>query len=567
MRGVALTLALVFALLTSTVFTSGNGSQAHAFAPAVAVVAPTITRAVVVPVARAACRSVCAGAWGTVAGATVTAGEAVWCVWQPEGCTVPWKQNPDRPPNSPGGSYGGYWLTDPKSGVGQAARNDYQTATVKVLTNTGQDLSNGFIDLGSVNSGGWVSVDGFLLNESNGYVITTLRHGMNTGINIARGMVISVRHCYENGYCGMNDEYHIGPAGSGSPAPWNPPRQAQPYRTCKNAAGDVIRLPGPVTGYAEGTDSRTALSIPACPSTHPIPTGGGAVEGAPWTPGVVESIPGHGAPLPPGVTPLLPEQKPVAPELLPHRPTPTQPQTPIRTAPHRPGDPMPQPVPDIDPDTGLPKPDPLPLPPVVPDEGWCMWGGYAVDPADCDGAPAPEPRPEPTAPPTTTPTAPPVNPPASPQPSGTPAPAPDPFGPGDNGPGDPDKGTNCMSGAYSWNPIDWVFVPVKCALIWTFGIKPTTQARLGSIDVGGIPPFSVLTAVPNWLAPIANPGQTCPDWTVKVGAKNYSVVCDQGYTKKMHDNRVLFGTAMTLVLVAPLAWRVWRAAIPVLKVS
>lgn len=30
----------------------------------------------------------------------------------------------------------------------------------------------------------------------------------------------------------------------------------------------------------------------------------------------------------------------------------------------------------------------------------------------------------------------------------------------------PASGENCMSGAVSWNPINWVFVPVKCALTW-----------------------------------------------------------------------------------------------------
>lgn len=31
-----------------------------------------------------------------------------------------------------------------------------------------------------------------------------------------------------------------------------------------------------------------------------------------------------------------------------------------------------------------------------------------------------------------------------------------------------DAGKSCLAGAYSWNPVDWVFVPVKCALKWAF---------------------------------------------------------------------------------------------------
>lgn len=33
---------------------------------------------------------------------------------------------------------------------------------------------------------------------------------------------------------------------------------------------------------------------------------------------------------------------------------------------------------------------------------------------------------------------------------------------------DPGDGSNCLSAAWSWNPVDWVYVPVKCALSWAF---------------------------------------------------------------------------------------------------
>jgi hypothetical protein len=31
---------------------------------------------------------------------------------------------------------------------------------------------------------------------------------------------------------------------------------------------------------------------------------------------------------------------------------------------------------------------------------------------------------------------------------------------------------NCFAAAWSWNPVDWVYVPVKCALIWAFVPEP-----------------------------------------------------------------------------------------------
>lgn len=33
---------------------------------------------------------------------------------------------------------------------------------------------------------------------------------------------------------------------------------------------------------------------------------------------------------------------------------------------------------------------------------------------------------------------------------------------------DPETGANCIAGMWSWNPVDWVFTPVKCALSWAF---------------------------------------------------------------------------------------------------
>lgn len=189
----------------------------------------------------------------------------------------------------------------------------------------------------------------------------------------------------------------------------------------------------------------------------------------------------------------------------------------------------------------------------------CLWGTKVVASTSCDVAgigPAPTPT-GPTTGPTPVPTPPPST-----------APTPPPIGTGPEA--DPEgKAQNCISGAFTLNPVDWVYVPVKCALTWAFGIKPATQARTAvTLDrVGDVPPFSILTAVPDWLAPIGTLGQACPDWSVALAGESYSVVCDQGYTKRMHDNRLLFGAAMALAMVMPLTWRIWRASIPVLKVQ
>lgn len=121
----------------------------------------------------------------------------------------------------------------------------------------------------------------------------------------------------------------------------------------------------------------------------------------------------------------------------------------------------------------------------------CEWGPYQMDIDQCTqrysttfNVLAP-PRP------TTTPSVPPVEPEAPPCYTNctTPPIPPDP-------PSDPkDGGDNCISDAFSLNPIDWVYVPVKCALKWAF--VPTSFPDFGDIPspipAGWIPSFPALT--------------------------------------------------------------------------
>jgi hypothetical protein len=80
----------------------------------------------------------------------------------------------------------------------------------------------------------------------------------------------------------------------------------------------------------------------------------------------------------------------------------------------------------------------------------------------------PRPGPWVGAPPETGPTTQPSSTPAptpTSVPPGTPGPVPNPPG----GPIDPENPTkNCIAGMASWNPVDWVYTPVKCALVWAF---------------------------------------------------------------------------------------------------
>jgi hypothetical protein len=112
----------------------------------------------------------------------------------------------------------------------------------------------------------------------------------------------------------------------------------------------------------------------------------------------------------------------------------------------------------------------------------CRWGPYAVSWAWCsasyDVADAfdEQPTPTPTSAPTPTP-----SPTGAPEPPGENEGCPEGANPlSESCGGDPDGEENCWAGAISWNPVDWVTTPVKCALMWAF--VPSDGFLSGTID-------------------------------------------------------------------------------------
>jgi hypothetical protein len=133
--------------------------------------------------------------------------------------------------------------------------------------------------------------------------------------------------------------------------------------------------------------------------------------------------------------------------------------------------------------TSDPEPQPLPTPQRIPatapntDGKPDTWSNPGPNPAP---NPGPEPSPSPSTTPNPNPsTTPNPNPSTTPNPNPSTGPSPgigtnpDPFG----SQPDPDSGGNCWAAAISWNPVDWVETPVKCALQWAF--VPTPQAMSG----------------------------------------------------------------------------------------
>lgn len=130
----------------------------------------------------------------------------------------------------------------------------------------------------------------------------------------------------------------------------------------------------------------------------------------------------------------------------------------------------------------------------------CEWGPYSMPLSDCEKAygdkfdtevqQEPNPSPSPSAPPGTgTGTIPSsgANPTTDPVPDYNPDPNPDPDPEPSPDPSDPSNpgGSNCWGSGWSWNPVSWVYVPVKCALSWAF--VPRSVPSFGDVP-NPIPP-------------------------------------------------------------------------------
>lgn len=155
------------------------------------------------------------------------------------------------------------------------------------------------------------------------------------------------------------------------------------------------------------------------------------------------------------------------------------------------------------------------------DQVECKWGSYVVQIGDCDLLQRQyQPNASPKKLDKTTKSGVPVledDPAAAPAADPAPPPAPSPkcwdgcifAPPADPGnptvPGVPpvDKATppdsqSCLGTGYSWNPVSWVYVPVKCALKWAFVPPP------GSLDtlIGGLKAKWDATAPAQWLGAV-----------------------------------------------------------------
>lgn len=137
---------------------------------------------------------------------------------------------------------------------------------------------------------------------------------------------------------------------------------------------------------------------------------------------------------------------------------------------------------------------------------------------------------------------------------------------------------NCYGAAWSWNPIDWVVVPVKCALSWAFVPKTPLQGRIDDIKgkASGKFPFSLLAPLAGFAALI--PAGDCPNWDVQVQypgvgdgpnstghTLDKNVVCDSSYTSAVRTARPVFAAMMMVTALWPMIRGIAYGSFPIIK--
>lgn len=162
----------------------------------------------------------------------------------------------------------------------------------------------------------------------------------------------------------------------------------------------------------------------------------------------------------------------------------------------------------------------------------------------------------------------------NPNPNPTPAPQPSPFPTTGTNPGAPSTtpgtGTNpdsrsCFGDAWSLNPVDWVYVPVKCVFLWAFVPSTSLDARLANVR-GAVEtkmPFSIFGGFA--AIPAAVPGGSCPDWRIQVLDLDRNVVCGSSFTDAIRASRPVFVVFMGALALWPLIRSVAYSAVPIFK--
>ena len=126
----------------------------------------------------------------------------------------------------------------------------------------------------------------------------------------------------------------------------------------------------------------------------------------------------------------------------------------------------------------------------------------------------------------------------------------------------------CWQAAISWNPVDWIYTPVKCAMTWAFVPETSLTVRLQRIGnkIKTKVPFSWVTSAAALPAELAV-GSSCPNWRIRVASVDRQILCGTAFGNAMRDARPVWVVLMSGAAVYPLLRSIMYASFPVVKPS
>jgi hypothetical protein len=130
-------------------------------------------------------------------------------------------------------------------------------------------------------------------------------------------------------------------------------------------------------------------------------------------------------------------------------------------------------------------------------------------------------------------------------------------------------GASCMGGAWSWNPVNWIYIPIKCALQWALVPTAETQVQLDALSARASSsiPFSYVGDIVTWFGTFTGVSATsgCYSITLPLGSFIGDVpvfsTCS-GLGAILEDHRGILSVAIYASFVLPLVWWAWRAYAP-----
>lgn len=133
-----------------------------------------------------------------------------------------------------------------------------------------------------------------------------------------------------------------------------------------------------------------------------------------------------------------------------------------------------------------------------------------------------------------------------------------------------EEGGECFPTGWGvFNPLGWVYKPVRCALEWAFVPQTPLSTRVQRVQTAysDTPPGRFVDALYGSSSPWGQtPGAAaCPDWRISVGSVDSPVICGTSFSDSIVGGRGWLAAGAVAAAFAPLARGFLRGSVPIIK--